>query len=54
MHFQVVSIYYIEQGAGSSKSELAKISELRNKWIKNSKFVLLMKLFCFYSDFDET
>ena len=33
--------------AGSSKSELAKISELKNKWIKNSKNVLLIKLFCF-------
>ena len=40
--------------AGSSKSELEKISELRHEWIKNSKNVLLIKLFCFYSDFDET
>ena len=44
----------VDLRAGSSKSELAKISELTNKWIKNSKNVLLIKLFCFYSDFDET
>ena len=30
-------------GAESFKSELAKISELRNKRIKNSKNVLLLK-----------
>ena len=34
------------------KSELAKISELRNKWIKNSKNGLLINLFGFSSDFD--
>ena len=34
--------------AESSKSELAKISESRNKLIKNSKHMLvLIKLFCF-------
>ena len=47
-------IYYIFLRAGSSKSELAKICELRNKWIKNSKNVLFIKLFCFQSNFDET
>ena len=40
--------------AESFKSELAKISELRNKWIKNSKNGLLLNLFGFSSDFDET
>ena len=46
-------IIFCTYRAGSSKSELRKISELRNKWVKNSKNVLLVKLFCFYSDFDE-
>ena len=40
--------------AKSFKSELAKISELRNKCIKNSKNGLLINLFGFSSDFDET
>ena len=30
--------------AGSSKSELSKISESRNKWVKNFKNLILMKL----------
>ena len=49
MIIEVESDSKIEQAsrAGSSKSEFAKISELRNKWIKNSKNVLLIKLFCF-------
>ena len=40
--------------AGSFKSELAKISELRNKWFKNTKNGPLINLFCFSSNFDET
>ena len=45
---------FLDSRAGSSKTELAKISELTNKGIKNLKNVLLIKLFCFYSDCDET
>ena len=40
--------------AESFKNELAKISELRNKWIKNSKNGLLLNIFAFSSDFDKT
>ena len=53
-HYPTATICCLSFRARSSKSELSKISELTNRWIKNSKNVLLIKLFCFYSDCDET
>ena len=38
--------YLVKLGAESFKSQLAKIRELTNKWIKNTKNEVLINLLC--------